>query len=109
MRDLIFKGKYRYREFLEAGEGISTNILADRLDKLERDGFILKEDDPHNGKQFIYRPTEKGLDLIPVMLELIRWSGRYDSKTAAPKEFLSEVEASQKKLAEKIKKQFIKS
>jgi DNA-binding HxlR family transcriptional regulator len=109
MRDLIFKGKSRYQEFLNSGEGISTNILADRLVQLERDGFIVKKDDPANGKQFLYTPTEKGLDLVPTMLELVRWSGKYDPKTAAPEEFLTELETNQKKLTEKVKKPFLKA
>lgn len=92
MRDLVFKGRSRYQEFLGSEERISTNILADRLSRLEAAGVISKRDDPDNGKQILYSPTKKGLDLIPVMLEMIRWSARHDSKTAAPKEFVRRLE-----------------
>lgn len=88
LRDLILKGKSRYQEFLASEEAISTNILADRLARLEENGLISKTSDPSNGKQFLYAPTGKGLDLLPVMLELIRWSAKHDPKTAAPKEFI---------------------
>lgn len=92
LRDLIFKGKSRYQEFLNSEERISTNILADRLSRLEGAGIVTKKDDPANGKQIIYAPTKKGLDLIPVMFEMIRWSARYDSETSAPKEFIRRLE-----------------
>ena len=92
MRDMLLKGKTRYQEFLSSEEGISTNILADRLSRLEKQGIISKRDDPENKKQILYAPTKKGLDLIPVMLELIRWGAKYDSETAAPKEFLRRLE-----------------
>ncbi len=106
LRDIIFKGKNKYKDFLNAGEGISTNILANRLIQLEELGFIGKKDDPTNGKQYIYRPTKKALDLIPVMLELIRWSGKHDSQTATPNEFMKELELGTKKLIAKLRRQF---
>lgn len=84
LRDLMFKGKRHYRELLEAEEGIATNILSDRLARLEAEGLIAKSPDPDNGRQFIYSPTPKGLDLIPALLELILWSARHDAQTAAP-------------------------
>lgn len=105
LRDLIFKNKRHYQEFLNSGESISTNILADRLRRLEENGFIQKAPDPSNKKQIIYSPTNKGLDLIPVMLEMIRWSGKYDPKTAAPKEFLEQLKKDSKKLAAQMRSQ----
>ncbi len=93
LRDLVFKGMRRFQEFLSSEEGISTNILADRLGRLESAGIITRMDDPTNGKQVLYAPTKKGLDLVPVMLEMIRWSAKYDSATAAPREFVERLEA----------------
>lgn len=106
LRDIIFKGKNKYMDFLNAGESISTNILANRLVQLEEQGFIEKKDDPNNGKQFLYEPTVKALDLIPVMLELIRWSGKYDPKTAAPKEFLDELKRNTKRVVVKTRNRY---
>jgi DNA-binding HxlR family transcriptional regulator len=78
LRDVILWDKRRYQEFLESEEGISTNILADRLARLERQGLISKSNDPDDRRQFVYTPTEKGLDLLPVVFEMARWSLKYD-------------------------------
>lgn len=88
LREVMFKNKSRFQDFLACEEKIATNVLTDRLRKLEASGILSKSDDPDNGRQFRYAPTAKGLDLLPVLLEIIRWSGRYDPKTAAPQEFL---------------------
>jgi DNA-binding HxlR family transcriptional regulator len=78
LRDLLLRDREHYQEFLNAEENISTNILADRLIHLEQLGIISKSDDPENKKQYIYAPTKKGLDLLPILLELYRWSLKYD-------------------------------
>lgn len=84
MRDLLLVGKSHYREFLASDEGIATNILADRLARLEDAGVVLKTaDDPRSGRQAYY-PTDKGRDLIPVLLELIVWSDRHDPGAVTP-------------------------
>lgn len=88
MRDLIFNGKQRYRELLDSEEGIATNVLADRLSRLEQLGIISKGRDPGDRRQVLYAPTPKGLDLIPLMLEMIQWSAKHDPATAAPQAFL---------------------
>lgn len=88
IRDLMFRGKRTYGEFLAAGEGISTNILSDRLDKLEQNGLIDKSPDPENGARFIYRLTEKGIDLLPMMLAMVDWAAKYDAETEVPRELL---------------------
>lgn len=78
LRDMVFKQKTNYGEFLQSPEQISTNILANRLLKLENDGLIVKSRDPNNSVKFIYRLTDKGADLVPLMLEIIRWSTSYN-------------------------------
>lgn len=77
IRDLMFFHKSRYNEFLASAEGISTNILADRLTVLEREGFIRKIKDREHKNKFIYRLSEKGIDLLPVIVEIGFWSGKY--------------------------------
>lgn len=84
LRDIIFFGKKFYHEFVSSEEGISTNILADRLQKLEEQGFLLKRQDEENKKRFIYSPTAKGLDLLPAIIEVVQWSAKYDPNTGAP-------------------------
>jgi len=84
----MFKGKKYYGEFLASEEKISTNILADRLEKLETNGLITKAIDKKNNSKKIYALTQKGIHLLPMLLEMIAWSARYDNKTGAPAEFI---------------------
>jgi DNA-binding HxlR family transcriptional regulator len=92
VRDLVFGGKRHFREFIESPERIASNILATRLKKLEQRGLISRKPDPENRKQVVYELTEQGVDLIPVLVEIIRWGARHDPGTAAPKTFLDRVE-----------------
>lgn len=91
IRDLMFKEKHYYGEFLQSEEKIATNILADRLVSLEESGMVNKTTDPGHRSKFIYRLTQKGIDLLPVLVEIINWSARYDIETAADPWFLSRV------------------
>ena len=79
----MVRGFRTFREFQESGEGISTNILADRLQKLEGSGIITSEKGETDRRKVNYRLTEKGIDLAPVLLELLIWGARHE-KTAAP-------------------------
>ncbi len=88
IRDIMFKDRRYYSEFLEAGEGISTNILADRLVKLEKNGIIEKQIDPIKKSKKIYKLTDKGLALMPIMLSIIEWSEKYDANTEVPRDFI---------------------
>jgi DNA-binding HxlR family transcriptional regulator len=88
VRDLMFKDKMYYGDFLGSEEKISTNILADRLETLACAGIVKKLQDPQNKAKYIYSMTSKGLDLAPVLIEIILWSAKYDRKTATPKEFV---------------------
>lgn len=87
VRDLMFKGGKTFNDFLEAGENIATNVLTDRLARLEANGIVGKERDTADARRFIYRLTEKGADLAPVLVELVLWAARYE-KTDAPPDVL---------------------
>lgn len=78
LRDIIFKGKKSYGEFLTSTEKISTNILASRLLKMESEGLVSKTQDTQNLSKYIYQLTLKGKDLIPLMLDMIEWSVKYN-------------------------------
>ena len=91
IRDLMFKKRCYYSEFLNAGEEISTNILADRLARLERHDVIVKSRDPTHGKKFVYRLSPKGLDLMPVMLAMMDWAETYDEHTEVPEDFIDKL------------------
>lgn len=90
VRDLMFKDKRSYREFLDSDEGIATNILADRLKRLEQHGIVDKQTDPDNRSRVIYSLTDRGKDLMPVMLEITAWSAKHDRYTNTPPSFLTE-------------------
>jgi len=102
IRDLMFKGKKYYGEFLNSDEKISTNILADRLEKLEADGLITKAIDKENNSKKIYALTQKGVELLPMLLEMIAWSAKYDNKTGTPAEFIMRLNEDKKSLTHEL-------
>ena len=83
VRDLMFKDRRTYNDFLESGEGIASNVLADRLRKLQAANIIEKRRDQVDARRFVYRLTAKGIDLAPVLVELVIWSARH-AQTDAP-------------------------
>lgn len=90
VRDLAFRGATTFRDFLEGGEAIATNILADRLKRLEQQGIVEKSPDPVDSRRWTYTLSPKGMDLLPVLVELILWGARYH-RTAAPAPVLREM------------------
>ena len=106
IRDLMFFNKHSYNEFLTSAEGISTNILADRLVMLEREHFIRREKDKEHKQKVIYRLTEKGIDLLPVIISIGLWSDKYaaDSLTPVRGVILGNVREDYSKGIEQIKK-----
>lgn len=91
IRDLMVRGFRTFKDFLESGEGIATNILADRLHRLERLGIIVAERKETDRRKLDYRLTEKGIDLAPVLLDLLIWAARHE-QTAAPHELIAQME-----------------
>ncbi len=88
IRDIMFKEKSHYGDFLQSEEKIATNILADRLSLLEKAGIVFKSVDPSHGSKFIYKLSSKGIDLLPILVEIIIWSAKYDANTAAERKFI---------------------
>jgi DNA-binding HxlR family transcriptional regulator len=82
IRDLMVRGYRTFKEFQESGEGIATNVLADRLRNLETSGIIVSEAVETDGRRVNYRLTEKGVDLAPVMLDLLIWAARHEETGA---------------------------
>jgi DNA-binding HxlR family transcriptional regulator len=74
LRDIMFGGCRHFRELLQSEEGIASNILADRLAMLEREGILTKSPDPGHKQKFVYKLTVKGIDLLPVIKEIGSWS-----------------------------------
>lgn len=82
VRDLMVRGYKTFKEFQQAGEGIATNILSDRLRRLRRAGLVETEKSESDGRSLHYRLTEKGIDLAPLMLELLIWGARHEESGA---------------------------
>ncbi|QEM06483.1 helix-turn-helix transcriptional regulator [Mucilaginibacter rubeus] len=78
LRDLVFTDKSTYGDFLASEEKIATNVLADRLNLLEEHGFIESTVSEEKKNKFIYSLTEKGIDLIPAIAELMVWGSKYN-------------------------------
>lgn len=79
LRDIIFWGKTTYGEFLRSDEKIATNILAGRLEYLENEGLIARAPHPTDGRTVVYSVTERGIDLVPMLIEMIAWSAKNET------------------------------
>jgi DNA-binding HxlR family transcriptional regulator len=87
VRDVLLYRKTRFKELLESEERMATNILSDRLARLVEGGVLERR-----GRPVEYTLTEKGLDLVPMLLEMSAWGAKHDPQTAAPPEFLDSYE-----------------
>src|SRR5258708_7993391 len=88
VRDIVLFGKHTYGDFLRSEEQIATNILAARLALLEREGILHKTPHATDKRKDVYMLTEKGLDLSPMLLDIVVCSATYDPQTDAPEEFV---------------------
>jgi DNA-binding HxlR family transcriptional regulator len=84
IRDLLLGGKRRFGELLAGPEKIPTNLLTDRLRRLEENGLVVKVPYESRPQRFEYHPTPKGADLVPVLAALAEWSGRHVPGTFKP-------------------------
>lgn len=97
IRDLMFKKQSTYGDFLKSEEKIATNILASRLQTLEENGLIDKLDHPESKAKVLYKLTQKGIDLFPVMIEINLWANKYFSLSEDRKAILKEVKKDKEK------------
>lgn len=84
IRDMMLRGSRTFKEFLDSHEKIATNILADRLRKLTGYGIIAAQPDPSDGRKQIYLLTTKGIDLAPVMTEMVLWAAAHEETGNQP-------------------------
>ncbi|MGC2162652.1 MAG: helix-turn-helix domain-containing protein [Silvibacterium sp.] len=105
IRDMMVRGYKTFKEFEESGEGIATNILANRLARLQESGIVATEPDESDARRVIYRLTEKGIDLAPVMLELLIWAARWE-ETAAPCEVMMHMEGNRAAVIEEVQRRW---
>jgi DNA-binding HxlR family transcriptional regulator len=107
IRDLMVRGYRTFKEFQQAGEGIATNILADRLRKLEAAGIITAETQQQDGRRVNYRLTEKGIGLAPVLLELLIWGAR-NEQTLAPCAVIDKMAADREAVLAEVRRRWLK-
>lgn len=108
IRDLMFKGKRHYNEFFESGEKVSTSVLGDRLKQLEESEIISKGQDTVKKSRIKYSLTQKGIDMLPLMVDMISWSGDYDKKTEAGNVFLAQAKDGRDFLLDSIREKLEK-
>lgn len=103
LRDFLFLGKRRFSEFAGSPEGIASNVLSDRLRRLEEEGLAESEPDPEDGRRVLYRPTEKAADLIPLLLDMIEWGMKHESGANAPKRFVDRLKKDRAGLIDELR------
>ncbi len=106
VRDLMLRGHSSYQGFLRAEEKIATNILADRLLKLEQNGLISKSADPADKRRFIYALTERGADLAPILVELALYGLKYEPMANMAKEVILDMQKNKQIFAQRLTRNF---
>lgn len=109
VRDLMLAKQCTYGDFMKSDEKIATNILASRLQKLEENGIISKSDHPDSKAKVLYKLTQKGIDLIPLMIEINLWVEKYYDLPPDRKAMLKEVKKDKEKFIIKAIKDLKKS
>ncbi|MDX8540921.1 helix-turn-helix domain-containing protein [Mesorhizobium abyssinicae] len=111
IRDLVFAGKKHFREFLQSDEGISSRTLAERLQTLQDEGILTRSEDPTHGLKAIYRLTEAGIDLLPVLATLGAWGSKYrkadESLARIAREFAADGGPALARMKERLRKQHL--
>jgi len=105
VRDMMVRGFRTFKEFQESGEGIATNILADRLEKLQAAGIIVAEPEPSDARRVNYWLTEKGIDLAPVLLEVLIWGARHE-ETGAPCGLIAKMEKNREQVLLEVRRRW---
>ena len=77
LRSILLDHRYSYKDLLASNSGIATNVLAERLSRLEARKLVTKTRDPTDARRFLYRPTERAIGTIPILLEMMIWSARH--------------------------------
>jgi DNA-binding HxlR family transcriptional regulator len=105
VRDLMIRSYRTFKEFEESGEGVATNILTNRLKKLESTGIITTEMDEGDRRRVNYRLTQKGIDLAPVLLELLIWAARHEN-TEAPCTVIEKMAQNREALLDEVRRRW---
>jgi DNA-binding HxlR family transcriptional regulator len=105
LRDIVYFGKHSFKEFMSSDEKITTSVLADRLSKLEKNKIIVKKSHPTDERIGLYTLTEKGLDLVPILLCMMEWGTKYDPKSTGHRkaDFVARIREEQGLLTKEVK------
>lgn len=106
IRDIMLRNHTGYQAFLSSGEKIATNILADRLVKLEAYELITKSADPKDARKFIYALTEKGANLAPILIEMVLFSAQFSENIDIAKDQLQAMQRNKIQFAKDIIKTY---
>ena len=106
VRDLMTRGYRTFKEFQSSGERIASNILASRLKKLKQTGIIEARVEAGDARRVNYRLTEKGIDLAPVLLELLIWGAKHE-KTGAPCELIAAMESNRARYLAEVQRRWL--
>jgi len=105
IRDLIFGKKCTYNDFLKSDERIATNILASRLKELEENGIIEKSAHPDSKAKILYKLTSKGIDLLPILVEVYIWAEKYFTLSPDIKETIKQAKMDKDKFVQQMTKE----
>ncbi len=105
LRDLMLKKLKTFKEFQESGERIATNVLSDRLERLRKQGMVTAARSSVDARVVTYHPTAKGLDLLPVLVEMVLWSAQYE-KTAAPPKMIEKMTKDKEGFIQELRERF---
>ncbi|MEH6309194.1 helix-turn-helix domain-containing protein [Olivibacter sp. CPCC 100613] len=97
LRDLMFNGKNSFLEFRVSDEKISSAVLTEKLNILLNEGIVTKVTSPKNASKFLYLLTEKGIELVPFMVEFLNWGSKYNPD-GGPKSLLQRIKKNKKKV-----------
>lgn len=106
IRDMMVRAFRTFKQFQESHEKIATNILADRLRKLTAAGIITSEPEQSDGRKVNYRLTEKGIDLAPVVLDLLIWGTRH-LETGAPNAVVEKMAANRDEVLAEVRRRWL--
>ena len=102
VRDIMLLERRTFRQFLAGGEGIATNVLADRLARLEQAGIVTRRRDRGDRRRWAYFLTKRGVDLIPVLIEMVDWSSKHDPKSEATRAMVAHLRANRERLRARL-------
>jgi DNA-binding HxlR family transcriptional regulator len=96
LRDIMFNGKNSFLEFRASDEKVSSAVLTEKLNMLLDEGIVSKVTSPKNASKFLYLLTDKGIEMVPVMVEILNWGSRYNPD-GGPKTWLDRIKQNKKK------------